>query len=167
MEKIRYDSEYISYVENGDSSAVFIIRDIVTQIDTNNKWVDVIDKKGQKNKDSKWDFSEITVEIFPRKIKPFYPEGASDEEKKYITWETANRDIGEQRKLGHRGPKYKVYPKLVNRNAGKTKTVKKVWNKTFQRYVPWKWKNSSCEIREVKVPEKPDWIYKIVSVKKL
>ena len=32
--KIKYDSEYISYVEHGDSAAVFIVRDLVKNIDT-------------------------------------------------------------------------------------------------------------------------------------
>ena len=32
--KIKYDSAYISYVANGDSAAVFIVRDVVRSIDT-------------------------------------------------------------------------------------------------------------------------------------
>lgn len=38
----RYDSNYISYIESGESAAVFIVRDIVNSIDTNGKWIDVI-----------------------------------------------------------------------------------------------------------------------------
>ncbi|MCQ2430987.1 MAG: Gfo/Idh/MocA family oxidoreductase, partial [Clostridia bacterium] len=33
------------------------------------------------------------VELFPRKTNPVYPEHASDEDKKYITWQTAHNDI--------------------------------------------------------------------------
>lgn len=47
--KIKYDSEYISYVENGDSVAVFIVRDIVRSIDTSGMWIDVISTSGYKN----------------------------------------------------------------------------------------------------------------------
>lgn len=32
--KMKYDAEYISYVNNGDSAAVFIVRDIVKSINT-------------------------------------------------------------------------------------------------------------------------------------
>ena len=38
--KIKYDSEYISYVEHGDSAAVFIVRDLVKNIDTSKMWID-------------------------------------------------------------------------------------------------------------------------------
>lgn len=168
IDKIKYDSEYISYIENGESAAVFIIRDVVKAIDTTNKWIDVIDLKGFKNPNLKWNFSEITVELFPRKSKPFYPKNASDYEKKYITWQTAQKDISEQRNNGYRGQKFLVYPKLVNKNKGKTITVEKVWNKKFHKYIPEHWARSSdCEVRKVKVPIKPKWEYYIVSIKRL
>lgn len=42
-QKIKYSPEYISYLANGDSAAVFITRDIVKSINTENKWIDVIE----------------------------------------------------------------------------------------------------------------------------
>lgn len=47
--KIKYDSEYISYVEHGDSAAVFIVRDLVKNIDTSKMWIDIIKTWGEKN----------------------------------------------------------------------------------------------------------------------
>ena len=41
-EKWKHDTEYISYIESGESAAVFIVRDIVNSIDTSGKWIDVI-----------------------------------------------------------------------------------------------------------------------------
>ena len=38
----QHDAEYISYIESGESAAVFIVRDIVNSIDTTGKWIDVI-----------------------------------------------------------------------------------------------------------------------------
>lgn len=167
-DKRKYDSEYIAYVKNGDSAAVFIVRDIVKSIDTTNKWIDIIHTKGFQNKDSIWDFSEIIVELFPRKKKPIYPGNVSDEDKKYITWKTAHEDISDQRAKGYKGPKYKVCPKLVNMNKGKTRTTEKIWNKKFQQYVPKHWARSSdCEIRKVKIPLKPQWEYYIISANRL
>ena len=166
--KIKYDSEYISYVENGDSAAVFIVRDIVRSIDTSGMWIDVISTSGYKNKFNQWDFSSITIELFPRKTKPIYPQIATPEDKKYITWQTANVDIAKQRSQGYRGKKFTICPKLVNKNQDKTGIIEKKWNKKFGRYVPKHCARSSdCEVQKKKVPVKPVWEYHIISVKKL
>ena len=91
------DPEYISYLQNGDSAAVFIVRDIVKSVNTSGMWIDILSTSGGKNEYGKWDFSSITIELFPRKIKPVYPEYSSIADKKYITWKTANEDISKQR----------------------------------------------------------------------
>ena len=166
--KIKYDSAYISYVANGGSAAVFIVRDIVRSIDTSGMWIDVISTSGYKNEFGKWDFSSITIELFPRKIRPIYPKYVSTEDKKFITWKTANEDIAKQRLQGYRGKKFTICPELVNKNQGKTKTIEKIWNKKFDRYVPKHWARSSdCEVRKKKVPIEPAWEYHIISIKKL
>lgn len=165
---IKYDSAYISHVVNGDSAAVFIVRDIVRSIDTFGMWIDVINTSGYKNKFGKWDFSSITIELFPRKIKPIYSQYASTEYKKYITWKTANEDIVKQRTQGYRGKKFTICLKLVNKNQGKTKTIEKVWNKKFGQYVPKHWARSSdCEVHKKEVPMEPAWKYYIISIKRL
>ena len=168
MDKKKYDAEYISYVETGESAAVFITRDVVRAIATKGKWIDVTKINGEQNEDVRWEFEYFEVELFPRKTNPVYPKYASDEDKKYITWQTAHKDIDMLRKSGYKGPRFKICPKLVNANKGKYKTVEKVWNKTFQQYVPRKWGvGSSCELRKVKVPVKPKWEYHIISIKRL
>lgn len=113
--KIQYDAEYIRYLENGESAAVFITRDIVKAINTNGKWIDVIEMENRKNSYDQWDFKKIVVEIFPRKVHPVYPKEASLEEKKFITWKTAHNDIDEQRRNGVKGIKYEIIPKLVRK----------------------------------------------------
>jgi len=165
--KIKYDAAYISYVKNGESAAVFITRDLASEVPTSGMWVDVVsaDKKGRK--DDRWDFNYFIVELFPRKTKPVYPENASDDEKKYITWQTAHKDIEAQRKRGYHGAKYKICPRLVNRNKGKFTTKKAVWNVTFGQWVPDDWFGSSCEWREKKIPVKAKWEYEISSVKRV
>lgn len=121
MDKKKYDAAYISYVESGESAVVFVVRDIVKAINTTGKWIDVLDLVGYKNQDGQWDFEYFTVELFPRKTQPKYPAVASEEDKKYITWQTAHADIDRQRRQGYRGVRFKICPKLVNRNKGKNK----------------------------------------------
>ena len=116
MDKKKYDAEYISYVESGESAAVFIARDIAVSIDTSGMWIDVLNHEGNKNKNGRWDFRYFEIELFPRKHNPIYPEYASEEDKKYITWKTAHEDITEQRRCGYRGTRFGIKPKLVNRN---------------------------------------------------
>lgn len=166
-ERMKYDAEYISYVESGESSAVFITRDIVKSINTKGRWVDIISADGQLNKNGRWDFKSFSVELFPRKTHPVYPSDASDEEKKYITWQVAHTDIHKLRCHGYKGTKFEIFPKLVNRNKGKYKTIQAVWNKTFNRWVPKNWFTSSCEWRKKRIPVEPKWDYQILKIQRL
>ena len=128
--KIKYDAAYISYVENGESAAVFITRDVAKDVPTRGRWIDVIslngqkklidviDRNGRKHQEFRWDFDHFKVELFPRKLRPKYPEDASEEDKKYLTWKTAHEDIENQRRNGVKGIKYTIRPRLVDRNQG-------------------------------------------------
>jgi hypothetical protein len=174
--KQKYSAEYISYVERGDSAAVFIVRDIVVEIETSNMWVDVVDLSASK-KNNQFEFNYIIVEIFKRKIKPLYPEKDEfngfdyTETCKYITWETANRDIQEQKSKKFIGPKYLILCSLINKNKGKWIIEDAVWNKKFQRWVNKDWiMTSECVVKKKKIfvpPEKNDWSYQIDAVRKL
>ena len=174
-EKIKYDAEYISYIESGESAAVFITRDIVKSIRTEGKWVDVISIDGQLNENGRWDFNSFSVELFPRQIRPIYPQYASDDEKKYITWQTAHADIQNLRSRGYKGVKFEIFPKLVNANRGKYKTVNAIWNKSLECWVPRRMfvasgklkKTSSFEWRKKKIPKEPEWEYHILKIRRL
>ena len=112
-DSIKYDAAYISYISSGESAAVFITRDVASAVPTSGKWIDVINSDGYKRRDNRWIFKNFTVEIFPRKIRPQYPEHISDEDKKYITWKTAHKDIEAQRRSGVRGDIFIICPRLV------------------------------------------------------
>ena len=169
-EKIKYDAEYISYIQHGESAAVFITRDIVKSIKTKGKWIDVLTADGKINDYGRWDFKSFTVELFPRKTQPVYPESASNEEKKYITWQTAHADVENLRSKGYKGVRFEIFPKLVNLNRGNFQIERAIWNKAFNGWVPnvpEKYFTSSCEWRERKVPLKPKWEYHILKIRRL
>lgn len=165
--KIKYSPEYIRYLASGESAAVFITRDIVKSINTNGKWIDVVEMENRKNYSGEWDFKKIVVEIFPRKTHPVYPPKASLDIKRYITWETAHKDIEKQRAQGVKGIKFIIIPKLVNLNENKYKEVDALWDIKLQQFVDRKWKNYPCEIRKQRIYLEPKWDYKILSIKKL
>ena len=64
MKEVKYDAAYISYVESGESAAVFITRDLVRDIDTTGMWIDIIDMDGHKNKNNRWEFKYFIFELF-------------------------------------------------------------------------------------------------------
>jgi hypothetical protein len=166
--RIKYDAEYISYLENGESVAVLIARDMARNVPTAGRWVDVTETKGWKRDDGRWNFSQIVVELFPRRLHPDYPEGISDGNKKYITWKTAHEDIEQQRRSGVRGEKYRIHIKLVNVNRGKTRTEKALWDKRFGTWTTrFFLKASYNEWRDRKVPVEPKWEYVVEAVTKL
>ena len=165
--RIQYSPEYINYVESGESAAVFIVRDLVKGINTHNKWIDILDSDKEDSDYRRWNFRSITAEIFPRTIKPNYPEYASADELKYITWETAHKDIEKQRRSGKEGNKDHIRLQLYNKNEGKYETVEKCWNRKFEQYVPLYLENDDCEMVKVKESKKPDWSYRIMSISRL
>ena len=146
-----YDSEYISYVERGYSAAVFITRDVVDSIDTTGKWIEILDTESDKNKWDQWDFKSIMVEIFPRKINPVYPKNSDIDEKHYITWKTAQKDIAAQRLENYVGEKFKILPKLV-------KVAKTIKSRVT---------DSEFGIKEKVTVVGHEWQYHILSVKRL
>lgn len=157
----KHDTDYISYIESGESAAVFIVRDIVNSVDTKGKWIDVISlntyyKKGAGNRKA---FNWIIVELFPRKMTPKYDK-LDLEHNKYLTWVTAHEDIAKQRQVGYHGEKYLVLCNLYNKSKNKfiTETIfaRKYWE-PMEAY----------RSIEVKKPVIPDWEYRIQAVKKV
>lgn len=170
-----YEDEYYSYVGEGESTAVWITRDIVKSIDTTNKWVDILDHDGEENWDCKWRFNYIDVEIFPRKKKPHYPKDAPDDIKRYITWKTAHEDIEEQRRNGFRGERYQIELKLVNKNHKRGTYLKHkekhYWDEEKKHWVMDGKLTPSCKEIEREyvefIPKKPKWVYIILGIKRL
>ncbi len=112
-----HDAEYISYIDSGESAAVFIARDICKEIETRDKWIDAISFSVYEKEYSyhRKAFDWIIVELFPRQIRPIYDQAYSLEEKRYLTWQTAHEDMDVQRSLGYNGPKYAILCDLVKK----------------------------------------------------
>ena len=161
MKDWKHDTEYISYIESGESAAVFIVRDIVNSIDTKGKWVDVISlntyyKRGAGDRMA---FNWIIVELFPRKMQPEYDKNDSAHNR-YLTWVTAHEDIAKQRQAGFHGEKYLVLCNLYNKNKNKFTThtiIARKYREPMEAYRP----------MEVKDPVDPEWEYRIQAVKKV
>ena len=158
-EKWKHDTEYISYIESGESAAVFIVRDIVNSIDTSGKWIDVISLNTyyKSGADDRKAFNWIIVELFPRNIKPSYDK-KDPSHNKYLTWKAAHEDISIQRAKGYNGPKYLVLCDLFNKNKNKfryrTITARMYWE-PVEAYRPMTKKKRVA----------PEWEYKIRAVK--
>lgn len=110
--KVKYDSEYIAYVNRGESAAVFVVRDIAAGIDLRGKWIDILNFTGYKTKSGRWNFKQISIELYPRLTRPVYPAYASEEDKKYITWKAAYEDIMKQKRKHYKGPRYNLEVRL-------------------------------------------------------
>jgi len=120
--KFKHDPEYIAYCEHGDSSAVFIFRDIVNKVNVSGYWIDILDfeelpvplelEKKEEDYKKVHNFAYFVSELFPRYMNPDYSKCKSEEERRYETWVTARKDIENQRKNGYEGKKFLVIPKL-------------------------------------------------------
>jgi hypothetical protein len=99
---------YLGYANTEESFAVIFAKKYLTR--AKGHWVDIIDSRPYERSSDKLHFRFVKGALYKRKIKPQYPSKATytingkfDEHKYYlmvraITWETAHRDI-EQQKL--------------------------------------------------------------------
>jgi hypothetical protein len=126
-------------------------------------WIDILSLDTYK-KFGRFGFNYILAELFPRKLKPVYPPHASTEEKAYITWQTAEEDIHQQRHRGVHCPKYLILCHLYNENKGKYVNKTVYWDMHYGLFTDQKISNES---KVVQLPQIPCWKYKIRNVKKV
>lgn len=165
----QYDAAYIAYVDSSESTAVLIVRDIVKNIDTKEKWIDVRHMEKRFLSDYDGDFSFIIVELFPRKQKPTYPKKMveqtdSDYEnrKRYITWQTATADINHQRAQGIKGDLYIVLPCLKNEDEDTYDKRYIAWDNAHRHF-----KRVRKSNHYVEIIKSPKWGYDIAATKKI
>ncbi|MBQ3448250.1 MAG: hypothetical protein IJG37_11475, partial [Synergistaceae bacterium] len=114
-----------------------------------------------------------------RKIQPEYVEPETEDPKdvqeardhnRYLTWQTAQIDISQQRSKGYNGPKFLVLCKLINHN--KDKFVKLTLTGSMKTYrdsdgAIWEVLEPPEERETIKAPLAPDWEYRITFLKRL
>lgn len=89
------DAGFTLYNESGEATCVYIVRDKANNVNTTDKWIDVISHANG--------FEQIIVELFPRITHPKYTNDT--EYNRYICWHAAHDDIAEHRGKGHQGKK--------------------------------------------------------------
>ena len=165
----QYDAAYITYVKSNKSTAVLIVRDMVKDIDTKGKWIDVRHMEKRFLSHSDEDFSFIIVELFSRKQKPAYPKQMAEETNSdyknriaYITWQTATADIHHQRTQGIKGDVYIVLPCLKNEHESTYEKHYIVWDNSHRHF-----KRVRESNQYVYILKPPIWGYDIVATKKI
>ncbi|WP_416144559.1 hypothetical protein [Planococcus koreensis] len=165
----QYDAAYIEYVKSSESTAVLIVRDMVKDIDTKGKWIDVRHMEKRFLSHSEGDFSFIIVELFSRKQKPSYPKQKAEETNSdyknriaYITWQTATADIHHQRTQGISGDVYIVLPCLKNEHESTYEKHYIVWDNSHRHF-----KRVRESNQYVNILKPPLWRYDIVATKKI
>ena len=106
--------KYKHYCRTEESFAVLFVKKYLRASD--NKWIDIIDLElGEDTTVENIEFKSVTCELFEKTIKPKYPPKQyfqSDEEYtlicRAITWETAHKDINNQRAQNIQGSKYSL-----------------------------------------------------------
>ena len=118
---------------------MYLTKQLVHQIDTKNKWIDIVDYDQFSHRSNLVGFNYIIVEVFNRKIIPMYPEKktfsnefAYKQTCKAITWDVSHRDIEKQRASGARGLTYLIVISISNKNRGKKTIIEKpFWNEEY------------------------------------
>lgn len=106
-----HDERFILYNETGETTAVHIVRDLALDVDTTEKWIDIISMNTfQHSKCERIGFNWIIVELFPRITHPQYTDDPY--KNKYLCWHAAHDDIALHRKKNHHGEKFIVLSKL-------------------------------------------------------
>lgn len=106
------DEEFTRYYTSGEAIAVHIVRDLAFDINTSNKWIDVVSFNTYATNLNKDGVNWIIVELFPRITHPQYVK-YDTEYNRYICWHAAHDDIAAHREKNHHGEKYIVLCKLV------------------------------------------------------
>jgi hypothetical protein len=170
--------KYLEYASTDEARAVIFVKKELRK--SKGHWIDVVDCFSYQNHDpSVLEFKYVVCGLYKRKLKPNYPpkqnfiiNGKVNEKKYYlsvraITWETAQKDISQQKNKGIKGDIFEIKGVKYNKNRGK-----------FIKEPPWldspAWKDvdiyslrgaDRSYVQQFIAP--PDWRYEIKSIRKL
>ncbi|WP_413301021.1 hypothetical protein AA0X95_20240 [Bacillus sp. 1P10SD] len=159
-------NEYFDYLKSDEAAIVYIVKNLVNNLDSKRKWIDVVDFDCWGSRGGMPAFNYIVVALFDRMIFPSYPSNASFQLKKAITWRTCHNDISQQRSKGIRGKTFLITCNLFNKNKGKLVTkLFHNWNEEYGGF-DYSGKVPTRTIRR-KVQLEPKWEYRITGCRKI
>ncbi|MFA9397875.1 MAG: hypothetical protein ACERKV_06380 [Clostridiaceae bacterium] len=158
--------EYLDYSKSEEATIVYFVKNLVNNLDTKNKWVDVVNFDIWGSKDNKPAFNYIIVKLFEKRIYPKYPKEADLQLRKAITWATSHHDIEQQKVNGIRGQMFLITCYLYDENKGK-KEIKYFdnWNEEYGGYDFTGISPTTTISRKVSL--QPKWKYKITGKKEI
>lgn len=165
--------KYKDYLNSTEALAVYIVKAYVNDIDTNNKWIDIISSDSWEHKSGKMAFNYLIVEIFDKKIFPNYPI-KDDQMNEYeyrqickaLTWKVSHEDVSFQRQIGIKGHLFLIITQVYNKNRGKKVVIEKpFWNEEYGGFdftgkVP-------TTTKKIEKDMEPDWDYLVKACKKV
>lgn len=170
--------EYLKYASTDEARAVLFVKKQLKE--SAGHWIDVIDFVSYQNHNpNDLEFKIVVCGLYKRIMKPKYPpksnftfNGKLNEKEYYlsvraITWETAHKDVSQQKSKGTKGVIFEIKGVKYNKNKGK-----------FIKDPPWLnspvWQDvdiyslrgtDRSYVQQFLAP--PDWRYEIKSIRKL
>ena len=165
--------KYEDYLKSSEALAVYLVKAYVHQVDTRNKWIDIVNSSTWEHRSSKTAFNYLIVEIFDRIKHPIYPKRTDKMDDyeyrqicKAITWEVSHDDIRDQRERGIRGQLFLTIVPIYNKNKGKKVVIEKpFWNEEYGGFdytgkVP-------TTTKKIEIDMEPDWDYFVKACKQI
>jgi hypothetical protein len=169
---------YLQYASTAESVAVLFVKKYLDQ--AKGHWVDILEYERYEMSEDDLHFRYVICGLYKRNIRPAYPpksdfmRNAKFDERTYylhvraITWETAHRDIAQQKSQERSFEKYKITGVSYDKNRGnmsyfrddaplEVKALEK--NITDRRNPVWDYASNYIN--------KPEFIYKIKSIERL
>ena len=164
--------KYRAYASSEDAFAILFTKKNLNQ--TKGHWVDIDDSRRYEMSSDNFHFRYVIGGLYKRKLKPQYPSkseytvnGIFDEHKYYlmtraITWETANKDIEQQKSKKIKATKFKITGVSYDKNRGN--------NNYFRDDAPPEIKALAKDLsnrtdplwdRAIQYATKPEFVYKI------
>ncbi len=118
--------KYLAYANTDEAFAVLFVKKYLPQL--KGHWIDVADCERYEMSSDNLHFRFVVGGLYDRKIKPVYPpkslftkEGQFDERRylmmiRAITWETAHKDIAQQKPKRLRKHKFKIIGVSYDKN---------------------------------------------------
>ena len=164
---------YDIYSKSEESVLVKLIKKLKANIDSDNKWIDIVSFDSWDHRSELVGYNYLIVELFGRKNQPIYPrkeKNMSDAEYKNlckaITWHVAHEDIDNQRSQSIQGQLYLMAITIYNKNRGKKTIIEKpFWNEEYGGFDHTGKVPTTTKKFEVDLP--PDWERRLIGPREI